>query len=132
MYNCFICQVMKYMYCSSRFAMITAFLASSYIFVKVFVLFLDSRFFHPPCAIVIATFKYFLRVLAMWCMLRILNMWCLLRILNMWCSLRILNSSALQTFFRYCIRINSGFGRDIHYEDENLPFTNFARGSTVT
>jgi len=71
-------------------------------------------FFHPPCAIVMATFKYFLRVLAMWCLLRILN------------------SSALQTFFRYRIRINSGFGRDILYEDENLLFTNFARGSIVT
>jgi len=33
-------------------------------------------FFHPPCAIVMVTFKYFLRVLAMWCLLRILNMWC--------------------------------------------------------
>jgi len=42
-----------------------------------------------------ATFKYFLRVLAMWCLLRILN------------------SSALQTFFRYRRRIKSGFGRDM-------------------
>jgi len=36
MYNCIICQVMKYVYCSSRLAMITAFLESSYIFVRVF------------------------------------------------------------------------------------------------
>jgi len=61
-----------------------------------------------------ATFKYFLRVLAMWCLLRILN------------------SSALQTFFRYRRRINSGFGRAILYEDEILLFTNFARESVVT